>query len=62
MMFLGLIVSLTSCETGRILLHPVTLVNGDCRYQGEDICYPATGYTAFSDYYLQKVIEVKIEK
>ena len=43
-------------------MHPITLVNGECKYQGEDICYPAKGYTAFSDYYLEQVIQAKIDK
>lgn len=51
---------LTSCAGSKTLLHPVTLVNGECKYQGEDLCYPAKGYTAFSDYYLGEVMEAKI--
>ena len=51
---------LISCAGSKTVLHPVTLVNGECKYQGEDICYPAKGYTAFSDYYLGEVMEAKI--
>lgn len=51
---------LTSCATSKTVLHPVTMINGECKYQGEDICYPAKGYTAFSDYYLGEVMEAKI--
>lgn len=59
---LGSLASLTSCAANKTVLHPVTLVNGECKYQGEDICYPAVGYTSFSDYYLEQVIQAKIDK
>ena len=52
---------LTSCAGSKTVLHPVTMINGECKYQGEDICYPAKGYTAFSDYYLGEVMEAKIK-
>lgn len=57
---IGLLAFLTSCAANKMVLHPVVLVNGECKYQGEDICYPAKGYTAFSDYYLGEVMEAKI--
>lgn len=52
---------LISCASRQLVLHPLT-VQEKCSFTGEDICHPAIGYTAFSDYYLNAVMGVKIDK
>jgi hypothetical protein len=52
--------SLTSCGT-KIILHPTYIKDGACEFKNEDICYPAKGYTAFSNFYLSEVMQVKID-
>jgi len=60
-MLLPLLLFWIGCGSS-LKLHPVVLVNGECKYEGEDICYPQKGYTAFSDKYLEEVINVKINQ
>lgn len=57
-----LTLSLTSCAPNKVVLHPTYVKDGACEFKKEDVCYPAPGYTAFSDYYLNEVIQIKIDK
>ena len=63
LLFLGIFLlstaSLQGCVTKKLELFPITSKDR-CEFTGEDICFPAPGYTAFSDGYLEQVMQIKI--